>query len=80
MENLQKNKIKKIAENCSSVIFYFSDMFHFFPQKCWVSAVLLENNNLITSMVIIATIIMNDKMPDKRQVGLVHENYVSSII
>lgn len=27
-----------------------------------------------------ATIIMNEEMPDKRQGGLVHENYVSSII
>jgi hypothetical protein len=30
---------------------------------------LLENNNLITGMVVTATIIMNEEMPDKRQVG-----------
>jgi hypothetical protein len=40
---------------------------------------LLENNHLITGMVMIATVIMNEEMPDRRQVGLVHENYVSSI-
>jgi hypothetical protein len=38
---------------------------------------LQENNNLITSIVIIATIIMNEETPDKRPVGLVHEYYVS---
>jgi len=31
-------------------------------------------------MVMIAKVIMNEVMPDRRQVGLVHENYVSSII
>jgi len=41
---------------------------------------LLENNNLIIGMVMIATVIINEELPDKRQVGLVHENYVSSII
>jgi hypothetical protein len=41
---------------------------------------LLENNNLISGMEMIATTIMNEKMPDRRQVDLVYENYVSSII
>jgi hypothetical protein len=41
---------------------------------------LQENNSLITSMVIIATTITNEEMPDKRPVGLVHAYYVSSNI
>jgi hypothetical protein len=31
-------------------------------------------------MIMIATIVINEEMPDKRQVGLVLDYYVSSII
>jgi hypothetical protein len=55
-------------------------LFHLFPKKIGFQLFLLENNNLITGTVMIATVIMNEEMPDKRQFGLVHEYRVSLII
>jgi len=62
------------------VIFIFETCFTFSLKNVGFQLFLLENNNLITGMVMNAIIILNEEMPGKRQVGLVHENYVSSII
>jgi len=72
MENLQKKYNKKLLE--TEVVWFFisETCFTFSLKNVGFQLFLLENNNL--------TVIMNDEMPDKRQVGLVHENYVSVII
>jgi uncharacterized membrane-anchored protein YitT (DUF2179 family) len=62
------------------IFFIFKTCFTFSLKNVGFQLFLLENNNLITGTVMTATIIMNEEMPDKRQGGLVHENYVSSII